>query len=178
MNHAAVRDTCGTSLYFMEYDTMRHLLGRLPSGVQGVQPSWLPFDLPTSVIPFACGSIAGVSSWALIYPLDVVKTKVQQRALSGEAYRGGFETLSRLVRGTDAMNQKPFHVGMFRLYRGLGAVYVLRIPFSASKTDYLFSLGVSAVRSVITHGVLWTLYDKIGGWIDSLPSRPEIPDTS
>jgi hypothetical protein len=48
---------------------MRHILGRLPSGEQGSTPSWLPIH--ASLVPFVCGSLAGVTSWALIYPLDV-----------------------------------------------------------------------------------------------------------
>lgn len=64
-----VRDTSGTALYFLEYDGMRHLLGRMRSGEQGQTPSWLPIH--HSLIPFVCGSLAGVSSWALIYPVDV-----------------------------------------------------------------------------------------------------------
>ena len=59
----------GTALYFLEYDSFRFLLGRQPSGEQGPIPPWLPVH-PT-LIPFLCGSIAGVTSWALIYPLDV-----------------------------------------------------------------------------------------------------------
>ena len=59
----------GTGLYFFEYDGMRHMMGRLPSGEQGPTPSWMP--VPASVVPFMCGSLAGVTSWALIYPLDV-----------------------------------------------------------------------------------------------------------
>lgn len=65
----AVRDTAGTALYFFEYDALRHLLGRQRSGEQGPTPPWLP--IPVSLIPFVCGSVAGVTSWALIYPLDV-----------------------------------------------------------------------------------------------------------
>ncbi|KAG7092547.1 hypothetical protein E1B28_008896 [Marasmius oreades] len=64
-----IRDTLGTALYFLEYDGMRHLLGRQRNGEQGVTPSWLP--IPASLVPFVCGSFSGVTSWALIYPLDV-----------------------------------------------------------------------------------------------------------
>lgn len=53
-----VRDTAGTALYFLEYDGMRHLLGRKRSGEQGPTPSWLP--VPASVVPFVCGSVSGV----------------------------------------------------------------------------------------------------------------------
>lgn len=81
----------------------------------------MPFRIHNEFLPFACGATAGVTSWALIYPLDVVKTKVQQRALSGEQYRGPWETFLRLVRGTDPERPKPALVGFARLYRGLGA---------------------------------------------------------
>jgi len=141
-----VRDTVGTGLYFFEYDGMRHLMGRLSSGEQGPTPSWMP--LPASLVPFMCGSLAGVTSWALIYPLDVVKTKVQQRALAGEQRRGVLETLRRLIRGPDPNAPKPFLVGIARLYRGLG---------------------VSALRSITTHGLLWTFFDLTADYIDRLP---------
>lgn len=63
------RDMSGSALYFGEYEAMRFLLGWDASGRPGQPPAWLP--LPPSLIPFACGSFAGVTSWALIYPLDV-----------------------------------------------------------------------------------------------------------
>lgn len=93
-----------------------------------------------------------------------MKTKTQQRALAGEKYRGPLETLHRLLRGEctrwfpffcltkfkgpDPKNPKPILPGLARLYRGLG---------------------VSATRSVTTHGLLWTILDAIAGWIDRRP---------
>lgn len=64
-----LRDTSGTALYFAEYDSLRYIMGRLPSGEQGPTPSWLPIH--SGMVPFLCGSISGVTSWAVIYPLDV-----------------------------------------------------------------------------------------------------------
>ncbi|KAJ7172364.1 mitochondrial carrier domain-containing protein [Mycena filopes] len=145
-----LRDTLGTSLYFLEYDGMRHLLGRDRNGEQGETPSWLPIH--SSLVPFVCGSVSGVTSWALIYPLDVVKTKVQQRALAGERFRGVWETLHRLVRGPDPAAPKSILAGCARIYRGLG---------------------VSALRSITTHGLLWTFYDLVSNYIDRLPQLPE-----
>jgi len=141
-----LRDTSGTALYFLEYDGMRHVLGRTQSGEQGDTPSWLP--IPHSLIPFFCGSLSGVTSWALIYPLDVVKTKVQQRALAGEPPRRLWETCRRLIRGPDPDNPKPLVQGIRRVYQGLG---------------------VSALRSVTTHGLLWTFFDYVSRYIDRLP---------
>lgn len=80
-----IRDTAGTALYFAEYDVMRYILGRsrktygvqgdgkgkMRDDEQGDVPEWARSWLPKSVIPFMCGSVAGVTSWALIYPIDV-----------------------------------------------------------------------------------------------------------
>ncbi|KAG0699656.1 hypothetical protein DFH29DRAFT_983430 [Suillus ampliporus] len=110
-----LRDTTGTAFARESKDQRR---------------AWLP--IPTSLIPFVCGSLAGVSSWALIYPLDVVKTKVQQRALAGTPPKGVWETLRRL------------HA-------------------------YIAGLGVSALRSITTHGLLWTFFDITSHYIDHLP---------
>ncbi|KAI0807586.1 mitochondrial carrier domain-containing protein [Fomes fomentarius] len=141
-----VRDTMGTALYFFEYDGFRYIMGRDYLGEQGSTPPWLP--IPASLVPFLCGSLAGVTSWALIYPLDVVKTKVQQRALAGERQRGILETFHRMIRGPDPNAPKPILRGIARLYQGLG---------------------VSALRSVTTHGLLWTFFDLTASYIDRLP---------
>lgn len=95
-----------------------------------------------------------------------MKTKVQQRALAGERYRTPWETLYRLVRGKpsrktiilrhskwsiqgpDPNSPKPILAGITRIYRGLG---------------------VSALRSITTHGLLWTLFDMTAQYIDNLP---------
>ncbi|KAK8854529.1 hypothetical protein IAR55_003268 [Kwoniella newhampshirensis] len=155
-----IRDTFGTALYFAEYDVMRYWLGRrtkakgtLEDGdkrdgsgdVQGDLPDWAKHWLPKGIIPFLCGSLAGVSSWALIYPVD---TKAQQRALSGLEPRTPTAQLRRLVRGTDKDNPKPLLTGIARLYRGLG---------------------VSMARSMLTHGLLWTIVDAAGSWIETKP---------
>lgn len=52
--------------------------------------------------------------------------------------------------GPDPDSPKPLLLGMARIYRGLG---------------------VSALRSVTTHGLLWTLFDITATYIDNLP-RP------
>jgi len=50
--------------------------------------------------------------------------------------------------GPDPNNPKPLFAGIARIYRGLG---------------------VSAVRSITTHGLLWTLFDSVANYIDNLP---------
>lgn len=94
-----------------------------------------------------------------------MKTKVQQRALAGSPPKGVRETFHRLVRGIagsfscsffrlklpdvgpDPNDPKPLLAGIARIYRGLG---------------------VSAVRSITTHGLLWTFFDFTSHYIDHL----------
>ena len=54
----ALRDTLGTGLYFSFYDTASRIIAQHPNGV-----------LPHIVTTFACGSAAGIASWALICTL-------------------------------------------------------------------------------------------------------------
>ncbi|KAF8758383.1 mitochondrial carrier family [Rhizoctonia solani] len=61
--------------------------------------------------------------------------------------RGVFETFKRMLRGSDPNSPKPLLVGLTRLYQGLG---------------------VSAFRSILTHGMLWTFFDWVGNFIDDL----------
>lgn len=76
---------------------------------------------------------AGVSSWALIYPIDLVKAKVQRNALADAPYERPLDVFRRLSAG-----------GLPKLYRGLG---------------------ISAVRSVFTHGCMWSILEHTRGVI-------------
>ncbi|ORX38252.1 mitochondrial carrier domain-containing protein [Kockovaella imperatae] len=154
-----LRDTLGTALYFAEYDVMRWFLGRKRVSYgpgkgkgrdeeQGDVPEWARSWLPKGLIPFMCGSVAGVTSWAVIYPVDAIKTKAQLRALSGLPRRTPLHQFLRMVRGPDKDNPKPLITGIARLYRGLG---------------------VSMARSMLTHGLLWTIVDLASGYIDTRP---------
>jgi solute carrier family 25 carnitine/acylcarnitine transporter 20/29 len=163
-----IRDTSGTALYFLEYDGMRHLLGRSRAGEQVETPSWLPIH--HSLVPFVCGSLSGVTSWALIYPLDVVKTKVQQRALAGERYRGAWETLYRLIRGDQCTRTYASSI-LNRI--GLGPNPDTPKPILAGIARIYQGLGVSALRSITTHGLLWTFFDITANYIDRLPLSRE-----
>ena len=50
--------------------------------------------------------------------------------------------------GPDPSNPRPLHEGISRMYRGLG---------------------ISAIRSITTHGLLWTFFDLVAEYIDGLP---------
>ncbi|KAL2759461.1 hypothetical protein ACRALDRAFT_1039375 [Sodiomyces alcalophilus JCM 7366] len=81
----------------------------------------LPF-----VYQFAAGAIAGVSEILVMYPLDVVKTRVQLQtgaATGADAYNGMVDCFRKIIR----------HEGPSRLYRGITAPILMEAPKRATK---------------------------------------------
>ncbi|CEJ90994.1 Putative Mitochondrial 2-oxoglutarate/2-oxoadipate transporter-like protein [[Torrubiella] hemipterigena] len=81
----------------------------------------LPF-----VYQFAAGAIAGVSEILVMYPLDVVKTRVQLQtapAGSADAYNGMLDCFRKIIKTE----------GFSRLYRGISAPILMEAPKRATK---------------------------------------------
>ena len=110
----SLRDSIGYGFYFWSYElTKRLLLSRQHD----------PFRAASTMDVLVSGGIAGVITWASIYPLDVIKTRVQVQdasiaygnessALLGSSQRrkGALQIASEVFRAEGA--------GAF--YRGLG----------------------------------------------------------
>ncbi|KAL6806814.1 mitochondrial carrier domain-containing protein [Trichoderma sp. SZMC 28013] len=85
------------------------------------EPKPLPFQYQ-----FAAGAIAGVSEILTMYPLDVVKTRVQLQTGSGsgaEAYNGMLDCFKKIIK----------QEGFSRLYRGITAPILMEAPKRATK---------------------------------------------
>ncbi|KAI0845814.1 mitochondrial 2-oxodicarboxylate carrier 1 [Daldinia vernicosa] len=81
----------------------------------------LPF-----VYTFAAGAIAGISEILTMYPLDVVKTRVQLQTGKGtgaDSYTGMVDCFQKIVRNE----------GFSRLYRGITAPILMEAPKRATK---------------------------------------------
>ncbi|KAK9319701.1 mitochondrial carrier domain-containing protein [Lipomyces orientalis] len=81
----------------------------------------LPF-----IYQFCAGAIAGVSEILVMYPLDVVKTRVQLqvgKGSGGEAYSGMLDCFQKIVKNE----------GFSRLYRGITAPILMEAPKRATK---------------------------------------------
>ncbi|OIW24497.1 mitochondrial carrier [Coniochaeta ligniaria NRRL 30616] len=84
-----------------------------------------PNDLPFQYM-FAAGAIAGVSEICLMYPLDVVKTRVQLQTGKGtgaDHYNGMLDCFKKIVKNE----------GFSRLYRGITAPILMEAPKRAVK---------------------------------------------
>ncbi|MCJ1461688.1 hypothetical protein MMC07_000286 [Pseudocyphellaria aurata] len=85
------------------------------------EPQPLPF-----VYQFAAGAIAGVSEILVMYPLDVVKTRVQLQQGKGageEGYNGMVDCFRKIIKNE----------GFSRLYRGISAPILMEAPKRATK---------------------------------------------
>ncbi|ORY57569.1 mitochondrial carrier domain-containing protein [Pseudomassariella vexata] len=80
----------------------------------------LPF-----IYQFAAGAIAGVSEILVMYPLDVVKTRVQLQTGTGAnaEYNGMLDCFRKIVKNE----------GFSRLYRGISAPILMEAPKRATK---------------------------------------------
>ncbi|CDU23871.1 related to carnitine/acylcarnitine translocase [Sporisorium scitamineum] len=147
------RDTFGTALYFGFYDSIRKLVSRHSTTDSISGPS--PYGIPGPVVSFLSGSSAGILSWLIVYPVDLIKTKVQRDALAGNPRQfTGWQVFLHMIKERPPMQQPGREQGVgktdtllarfLRLYRGLG---------------------VSALRSFISHGLTWTLIETISGKI-------------
>ncbi|PWN91883.1 mitochondrial carrier [Acaromyces ingoldii] len=149
------RDTLGTALYFGFYDTIRSYVRRhaSPNTKPGGQAQL--FGLPGPVVSFLSGSTAGIASWLIVYPVDLLKTNVQQRSLSNHPKQlTGWQLFTHLMRERpppDPSIRDTFLKRFLRLYRGLG---------------------VSALRSFISHGLTWTLIESISARISERTGKP------
>ncbi|KAK2801124.1 hypothetical protein FQN50_007851 [Emmonsiellopsis sp. PD_5] len=75
---------------------------------------------------FAAGAVAGVSEILVMYPLDVVKTRVQLQTGKGageEAYNGMVDCFRKIIKNE----------GFSRLYRGISAPILMEAPKRATK---------------------------------------------
>ena len=110
----SLRDSIGYGFYFWSYElTKRLLLSRQHD----------PFAVPTSFEVLIAGGIAGVVTWASIYPLDVVKTRLQTQALNSPLREESRTLLSQDPKNKTAIRiAKDIykHEGLAAFYRGLG----------------------------------------------------------
>ncbi|EPE27332.1 Mitochondrial carrier [Glarea lozoyensis ATCC 20868] len=92
-----MRDTLGTAIYFMTYESSKQLL-----------TTYSGDSSPTNPLAVLCaGGFCGVASWALIYPIDSAKSIYQRNCLT-------------VCRGQQAKPPPKIQFFNRRMYRGLG----------------------------------------------------------
>lgn len=150
----ALRDSVGYGFYFWSYElTTRWMEKWLQNSEPGdglVTDSAAGVDAAKVLL---CGGIAGVVTWASVFPLDVVKTRVQAqaRAHGSPSSSAAVRERAPLVRLPDVATSKR-----------LGAIEVARDAYREGGLRVFFrGLAVCSVRAFVVNAVQWATYEWI-----------------
>lgn len=130
----SIRDSFGYAWYFWTYELSKRLLLSRQSN---------PFAEPRASDVLIAGGIAGVVTWASVFPLDVVKTRVQTQSQVVD------ELTAPLLGQEQARAQQKTSFQIARdIFRAEGIVGFYR------------GLGVCSLRAFIVNAVQWYLYEE------------------
>jgi solute carrier family 25 carnitine/acylcarnitine transporter 20/29 len=150
----ALRDSIGYGFYFWFYEaSTRHVSSRFDnsSTSDGRPPETASTEELSKVL--ICGGLAGVATWASIFPLDVIKTRVQTQSDLFSVPSTNTET-SALLRGAPSTNTSTS--------KPLGAAAIARQAYRAEGARVFFrGLGVCSIRAFIVNAVQWAVYEGV-----------------
>jgi solute carrier family 25 carnitine/acylcarnitine transporter 20/29 len=111
-------------------------------------------DTEAAMKVLLCGGLAGIITWASIFPLDVIKTRVQTQTLRQE--RGLQGERSGLLHSSPSERPMSSLQVAKHAYRTEGAGVFFR------------GLGICSVRAFIVNAVQWAVYE----WMMRVLQRP------
>ncbi|KAI2471136.1 solute carrier family 25 member 45 [Annulohypoxylon bovei var. microspora] len=130
----ALRDSIGYGFYFWSYELTS-------KWVESSRPNASAFSQDAAKV-LLCGGLAGVVTWASIFPLDVIKTRVQTQT---------FSAATTPLLGSPLPEQ-----------RRLGAIETARSAYREGGMRVFFrGLAVCSVRAFIVNAVQWAVYEWI-----------------
>ncbi|PNY30010.1 Mitochondrial basic amino acids transporter [Tolypocladium capitatum] len=135
----ALRDSIGYGFYFWTYElaTSRWPSSSRPDGDDGAVS--LRHEAPRVLL---CGGLAGIVTWASVFPLDVIKTRVQTQPWS------------------PAPEASPLMPGRPPALGRLGALQVAREAFREGGLRVFFrGLTVCSIRAFVVNAVQWAIYE-------------------
>ncbi len=130
----ALRDSVGYGFYFWSYE-----LGSRWAESPGTRDSAFAQDAAKVLL---CGGLAGIVSWVSVFPLDVIKTRVQTQA---------FGAAATPLLGPHTAQQKR-----------LGAVEIARNAYREQGLRVFFrGLTICSIRAFFVNAVQWGAYEWI-----------------
>lgn len=152
----AIRDSVGYGFYFWSYELstrwMEGWLRNTGDGDAAVLAGGGGVTGAEAAKVLLCGGIAGVVTWASIFPLDVIKTRVQAQVYGAPPSLTAAGERAPLVNGPGA----PITP------KRMGAIEVAREAYRQDGLRVFFrGLTVCSVRAFIVNAVQWATYEWI-----------------
>ncbi|TGO48515.1 hypothetical protein BCON_0238g00050 [Botryotinia convoluta] len=140
----ALRDSIGYGFYFWSYELSSRLYtSYVLSSSPGMEDITSSRDEAIKIL--LCGGVAGVVTWASVFPLDVVKTRLQTQILSP----------------TSVSETTPLLIGS-PPYKPRGALEIARLAYRNEGMGVFFrGLGVCSFRAFIVNAAQWAAYEWI-----------------
>lgn len=113
------RETPAFGMYFAVYDTIKDRVESLLEEKDDDHP--IPSHAHAWAASALAGGISGASTWAIIYPFDVIKSQIQTSPLERHLQKGMWTVGSDIVR----------EHGWKHMFRGLGVTLVRAFPVNA-----------------------------------------------
>ncbi|KAI0205984.1 mitochondrial carrier [Astrocystis sublimbata] len=136
----ALRDSIGYGFYFWAYELCGRVMSnqlQTPSVARNGDYGHSPGLMQETARVLFCGGIAGVVSWASIYPLDAVKTRVQRQT--------AFDPASTPLLG---------------IAKRRGAIQIARDTYRQEGIRAFFrGLGWCSLRAFVVNAVQWGIYE-------------------
>ncbi|KAL8341277.1 hypothetical protein RB601_005698 [Gaeumannomyces tritici] len=148
----ALRDGVGYGFYFWSYELCSRWMRRWDGDGGGGRGGGGGGGEAARVL--LCGGVAGVVTWASIFPLDTIKTRVQAQQVGalGAAVAAASEGSPLLPSASDAPDRS----------RRLGAVEVAREAYREGGVRVFFrGLTVCSVRAFVVNAAQWAVYEWI-----------------
>ncbi|WQF85180.1 Putative mitochondrial carrier domain superfamily [Colletotrichum destructivum] len=139
----ALRDSIGYGFYFWSYELTTRWMG---VGGDGVNETNMRDEAAKVLL---CGGLAGIVTWASIFPLDVIKTRVQTQAFEASSSAEASPLLG--ARGSQQEMRKR-----------TGAIQVAREAYREGGVRVFFrGLTICSVRAFVVNAVQWAVYEWV-----------------
>lgn len=150
----AIRDSVGYGFYFWSYELSTRWMNKwLPEAHGSSDPGAGGISGTEAAKVLLCGGLAGIVTWASIFPLDVIKTRVQAQA----------HVTSQMADAAATQEGRPLlDSGGPKPAKRMGAIEVAREAYKEGGMRVFFrGLAVCSVRAFIVNAVQWAAYEWI-----------------
>ena len=149
-----LRDSIGYGFYFWSYELLRRCLAR-GSSVRTEAGEQGSLETEAAKVLF-CGGISGITTWASVFPLDVVKTRLQTQVL----YPPTRTVAAKQTMGLSGNNEGHGHAD--KRHRRESAWEIAKHTYREEGLRPFFrGLAVCSIRAFIVNGIQWAVYEWI-----------------